>query len=120
MKGNSVIRLRTSKIRHLRRMTQKQLAHCAHLSKTTISNLESGKQTKIELTTIAKLCHALECHPDDLFEFIEQPNSHVIQSQKAALKKYIGCLDYDIPFDPQKLDEDLANIVNNKKCGGIH
>lgn len=113
MKVKARIRMRTSKLRHHRHMTQKQLAQRACLSKTTISNLESGRQTKIELETIAKLCHALDCTPEELFEFVQETQSNI--SQKSALSKYIGTMEYDVPFDPEKLDTDLANILNIKK-----
>lgn len=112
------IRMRTSRLRGQRHMTQLQLAQRAHLSKTTISNLESGRQTKIELTTIAKLCYALECTPEDLFEFVEGPKKDLVHSQKTALSQYLGSLDYDTVFDPNRLDEDLAHIVDSKKRGG--
>lgn len=111
------IKLRTLKLRKMRRMTQQQLANRAHLSKTTISNLESGSQTKIELETIAKLCLALNCTPADLFELVENKQNHLIQCQKSALAPFLATLDYDKPFDHEKLDNDLAKLINTTMRG---
>lgn len=109
------VKLRTLKLRKMRHMTQQQLAEQAKLSKTTISNLESGSQTKIELETIAKLCNALHCTPADLFELVENSQNDLLQSQKKALTPFIGALEYDILFDPKELDKELANIINISK-----
>lgn len=109
------IRLQTLKLRKMRHMTQAQLARRAHLSKTTISNLESGDQIKIELDTIAKLCDALECSPGELFEQVENNQNQLLERQKAALAPFIGTLDYDKPFDHKKLDSDLAKIIDTTK-----
>ncbi len=96
-------------------MTQEQLANSAQLSKTTISNLESGHQTKIELNTIAKLCGALDCVPAELFELVENKHNNLIQSQKAALTPFIANLNYNESFDHEKLDSDLAKIIDMTK-----
>lgn len=107
------MKIGTLRWRTLRNMTQMQLAKKAHLSKTTISNLESGRQTKIELETIAKLCQALNCTPNDLFELSEE--SKELEAQKKALEPFIGTLEYDVTFKPEKLDQDLAKIIQAKK-----
>lgn len=106
------IKIRTLKLRKMRHMTQQQLAQRAKLSKTTISNLESGLQTKIELETIAKLCGALECTPSELFEVTE---NRLFESQKAALKPFIGNLEYSKRFNLEKLDSQLADLIDIKK-----
>lgn len=106
------VKIRTLKLRTLHHMTQQQLARRAKLSKTTISNLESGHQTKIELETIAKLCKALDCTPSELFEFAE---NQLLGSQKAALDPFVGSLEYDRSFHPEKLDSELARMTDTKK-----
>lgn len=115
MTHKTPIRLRTLKLRKKQNLTQQQLARRADLSKTTISNLESGHQTKIELETIAKLCHALDCTPTDLFEIVENDQNNFLQSQKAALAPFLAASKYDKPFDHNKLDSDLAKIINTTK-----
>lgn len=116
----TTIRILTSKLRSMRRMTQGMLAECAHLSKTTISNLESGHQTRIALDTIAKLCQALECTPSDLFEFTDLEQDKLIKLQNEALANFIGKLEYSVGFEPSKLDSDLAKITNARKQGHKH
>ena len=111
------IRLRTLKLRKKRHLTQQQLASRAHLSKTTISNLESGNQTKIELETIAKLCKALDCTPTELFEIVDSSKKNLLNKQKAALAPFIASLTYDKSFDHNQLDNDLAKIINKTKRG---
>lgn len=98
-------------------MTQQQLADRALLSKTTISNLESGNQTKIELETIAKLCSALNCTPAELFELVEDKKNKLLECQIAALAPFVATLEYDKPFDHKKLDSDLAKIIDSTKRG---
>lgn len=88
-----------------------QMARKARLSKTTISNLESGKQVKIELDTIGKLCEALDCTPNDLFELEYGGEENVVKKQKKALEHFVGSLDYDKKFDPNELDMDLAKKI---------
>lgn len=101
-------------------MTQETLAKRANLSKTTISNLEVGHQTKIALDTIAKLCRALDCTPSDLFEFQENKHEQMHAAQAAALEPYIGVLEYDKKFDSAELDKDLADITDKKKRRSSH
>jgi DNA-binding Xre family transcriptional regulator len=109
-------KIRTSQLRASRHMTQAALAQKAQLSKTTISNLESGHQTKIALDTIAKLCQAFECSPAELFELQDNDNEKVVKSQRDALKPFIGSLKYNKPFKASELDSDLAMITNAKKA----
>jgi DNA-binding Xre family transcriptional regulator len=98
-------------------MTQGALAQRANLSKTTISNLESGHQTKIALETIAKLCQALNCTPSDLFEFEGGEQEKLLTIQQQALEPFIGILEFDKPFDASKFESDLAKISEKKKRG---
>lgn len=112
----STARIRTFELRSMRHMTQSTLAEQAQLSKTTISNLESGSQTKIALDTIGKLCRALDCTPSDLFELNDQEQEKMLTHQKEALAPFIGSLEYTRPFDPAQLDADLAALTNTKKA----
>ena len=94
--GMALAKIRTSELRSMRHMTQATLAERAHLSKSTISNLESGNQTKIALDTIAKLCQALDCTPSDLFEFNENQQEKLLTLQQEALAPFIGSLEYSV------------------------
>lgn len=105
------VRINTRSLRRKRRLTQQQMAKKAHLSKTTISNLESGKQVKIELDTIAKLCEALECTPNDIFEFESGAENRLATKQRQALDEFVGSLKYHKKFNPKDLDKDLANKI---------
>ncbi|MES2274243.1 MAG: helix-turn-helix transcriptional regulator [Chlamydiota bacterium] len=105
------IRINTRSLRRKKHLTQVQMARKAHLSKTTISNLESGKQVKIELDTIAKLCEALDCTPNDLFELEHRAQENIAKKQKKSLESFIGTLEYDKKFDPKNLDLDLAKKI---------
>jgi len=105
------VRINTKRLRRKKNLTQQQVAKRASLSKTTISNLESGKQVKIELDTIGKLCQALECTPNDIFELDYGPEENIARKQKKAISQYIGSVEYDKEFDPDNLDADLAKKI---------
>jgi putative transcriptional regulator len=98
-------------------MSQAQLAERSGLSKTTISNLESGRLTRIELATIAKLCDALACTPNDLFELPPPSKRELVKRQKKALMGLIGSVSYDKIFDPDELDNDLIAIRKSESNG---
>lgn len=58
-----------------RHLTQQQLADQVGVRRDTISSLERGKSRGIEFSTLARLCDALACTPNDLLEL--SPNPHV-------------------------------------------
>lgn len=95
-------------------MSQSELARLSGLSKATISNLESGRLRRIELETIGKLCRALACTPDDLFELPSLTETELIQRQKHALSSLLGTIRYDKPFDVDELDIDLVAITDRE------
>ncbi|MBE6079871.1 MAG: helix-turn-helix transcriptional regulator [Veillonella sp.] len=49
------------------KMTQEELAERSGLSRTTISNLETGTQTVVTNTTMLALANALDCKPSYFF-----------------------------------------------------
>jgi putative transcriptional regulator len=109
--GFKRVRIKTRSLRRKKHLTQMEMAKRTRLSKTTISNLESGKQVKIELDTIGKLCDALECTPNDLFELEKTPEANIAKRQKKMLAAFVGSLKYDKQFDPIELDADLAKKI---------
>jgi putative transcriptional regulator len=107
------VRLKIPELRaRLNRMTQAELAKTAGLSKTTVSNLESGRLRRIELDTISKLCSALNCTPNDLFDFASSTEAELAKRQRMAFADIIGSVKYDTVARSEDIDRDLAKISN--------
>jgi putative transcriptional regulator len=51
-----------------RRYTIQDVHECTGLSRNTISNLYNDKATRIDYTTIEKLCFLFNCSFNDLFQ----------------------------------------------------
>jgi len=106
------VRLRLPELRaRLNRMTQSELAKQAGLSKTSISNLESSRLKRIELSSIARLCRALKCAPNELFELPDQSETDIVQRQHAALSNLLNSLKYDVHPNPDRLDQELSELI---------
>ena len=71
----SAISAQLGQLRVAQGLTQQQLAERTGLRRDTISALERGKSQGIEFDTLARLCDALGCMPNDLLEL--GPTSHV-------------------------------------------
>ncbi|MBR2520758.1 MAG: helix-turn-helix transcriptional regulator [Oscillospiraceae bacterium] len=54
-----------------RKMSLTQLADRVGITITNMSILKTGKAKAIKVTTLAKLCEALECQPGDILEYRE-------------------------------------------------
>ena len=52
-----------------RKMRLKHLAQAIDITEANLSILKNGKAKAVRLTTLDKLCEALECQPGDLLEF---------------------------------------------------
>lgn len=52
-----------------RKMRLKQLAQEVGITEANLSVLKNGKAKAIRLSTLDKLCEALECQPGDILEF---------------------------------------------------
>ena len=52
-----------------RKMSLTQLAEEVGITVTNMSILKTGKAKAIKVSTLAKLCQALDCQPGDLFEY---------------------------------------------------
>ena len=55
-----------------RKMSVTELADRVGITISNISILKNGKAKAIKISTLAKLCEALECQPGDLLEYREK------------------------------------------------
>lgn len=56
-----------------REMDYKALGKAAKLHPNTISKLKNNIPERLEMTTLIKLCKALECQPGELLQYIPGP-----------------------------------------------
>ena len=56
-----------------RKMSVTELAERVGITITNISILKNGKAKAIKLSTLARLCEALNCQPGDLLEYRQDP-----------------------------------------------
>ena len=52
-----------------RKMSLTQLAEKVGITLANMSILKTGKAKAVKITTLAKLCDALDCQPGDLLEY---------------------------------------------------
>ena len=52
-----------------RKMSVGELAEKVGITQANMSVLKTGKAKAIKVSTLAKLCWALDCQPGDLFEY---------------------------------------------------
>ena len=52
-----------------RKMSVTQLAEKVGITLANMSILKTGKAKAVKVTTLAKLCEALDCQPGDLLEY---------------------------------------------------
>jgi DNA-binding Xre family transcriptional regulator len=66
-----MVRLRIGKLLKQRGMTAYALAKVARVPLSVAYRLAAPgeRNRRLDTTTIDKLCHALSCHPGDLFEY---------------------------------------------------
>lgn len=58
-----------------RKMSVTELAERVGITITNISILKNGKAKAIKVSTLAKLCAALDCQPGDLLEYRKGENT---------------------------------------------
>lgn len=58
------------------KITYQKLAALSGLSVATLQSLAARPDYNTRISTIARLCIALQCNPGDLLEFTEAPNAH--------------------------------------------
>ena len=57
-----------------RKMSVTELANKVGITLANISVLKNGKAKAIRVSTLAKLCEALDCQPEDLLEYRKTEN----------------------------------------------
>jgi putative transcriptional regulator len=62
------LRVRLKQLRETRDLSQQALAELAGLTQATVSNLETGRATRVDLKTLDRLCAALDVEPGELLE----------------------------------------------------
>ena len=55
-----------------RKMSVTELAERVGITMANISVLKNGKAKALKVSTLAKLCKALQCQPGDLLEYREE------------------------------------------------
>ncbi len=54
-----------------RKMQSKELAEKLGITQANLSILKTGKAKGIRFDTLEAICHALQCQPGDILEYIE-------------------------------------------------
>jgi transcriptional regulator with XRE-family HTH domain len=70
-RGKKVIS-KVSELRAKAGLTQKQLADMTDTTVVTVSNWERNRTGVEQIVRLAKLCKALNCFPEDLYEEVEE------------------------------------------------
>ncbi len=55
-----------------RKMSVTELSEKVGITIANVSVLKNGKAKAIKISTLMKLCQALECQPGDLLEYVEE------------------------------------------------
>ena len=57
-----------------RKISSTELSERVGITPANLSILKTGKAKAIRFSTLMALCHALDCQPGDLLEFVEDEN----------------------------------------------
>ena len=57
----------------VRKVRAKDLAEQIGISETQLSQLRTGKVKGVRFSTLARLCHVLDCKPGDLIDYDPDP-----------------------------------------------
>ena len=55
-----------------KKVRSKELANAIELTEANISLLKNDKARGVRFSTLAGICHFLDCQPGDLFEYVEE------------------------------------------------
>lgn len=56
-----------------RKMSLNELSEKVDLTLSNLSILKTGKAKAIRFSTLEALCHALNCQPGDILEYVDEP-----------------------------------------------
>ena len=70
--SRELIRWKLRQVMADRRMTNKRLSELMGVTPTSISRLKGDKMPRLTDEMLAGLCHALNCTPSDLIEYIPE------------------------------------------------
>ena len=59
-----------------RKMSVTELSEKVGITMANISILKNGKAKAVKVSTLAKLCEALDCQPKDLLEYVRTEEDH--------------------------------------------
>ena len=68
----------------MRDMTQKQLAEATKVRPPTVSSICTGSVRQIPVAALEKICHALDCQPGDIMEYVPDAEDEAIREAVAA------------------------------------
>ena len=72
MEGNIIFNIDVMLAR--RKMSLTELAERVGITMSNMSILKTGKAKAVKVSTLAKLCQALDCQPGDLLEYRPGPS----------------------------------------------
>ncbi len=75
---------RVKELRERRKMTQRQLATIIGKTETTVRNWEHGRSGLEWFEAVAQLCNALDCTPNELFDYEKQLGSEQEETARAS------------------------------------
>lgn len=78
-------RYRIKEFREAMNLSQEELAIKANVSRTTISNLETGKATEASTVTLRRIAEALEKKPNEIF--LSQLSNMLDENNNLQLKR---------------------------------
>lgn len=61
-----------------KKLNQKKLSELTGITFSVINNLYNNKTESISFSVASKICEALDCNIEDLFEFVSQKKSRLV------------------------------------------
>ena len=66
-----------------RKMSLTELAEKVDLTLANLSILKTGKAKAVRFSTLEALCHALDCQPGDVLEYVPEPDAQTKPEHKS-------------------------------------